>query len=213
MSTSQTPSTNPSFDEAEQQRREIESTRSDMGHTLEQIEDRVSPERIKERQTQKMRSRWQQARQSVMGSSNDGHGARERLSGATDNARETMQQAPDRLQDSTRGNPMAAGLIALGIGALAGSVLPVSNQERRAAGQLREELEEPMRSQLQDAGQQVTDTLKDDAQHAAEEVKSSAQQAAQRTKDDAQGSAERMKDEAKESSGRDGGSSSSTTTP
>lgn len=199
MSTSQTPPTNASVDETTRQRREIEDTRSDMGRTLERIEDRVSPGAIKDRQAERLRGRWQRARQSVMGS-DAGPSARDRLSGATGDARQAVHDAPDRVQESTRGNPLAAGLIALGLGALAGSLLPTSEGERRAAGQLREELEEPVRSELQRAGQQVGGELRDDAKHAAEEVSSTAEQAAERTKGEAQESAERVKGESKEAS-------------
>lgn len=194
MSNSETP--NAPIDETERQRREIQTTRSDMGRTLERIEDRVQPANVKERQAQRLRGRWQRTKQSVMGG--DGPSTRDRLSGTTDDARQAVQQAPDRLEESTRGNPLAAGLIAVGVGALAGSLLPVSPQERRAAGQLRSELQEPVKSELQRAGQDVGETLRDDAKQAAEEVQSSAQEATERTKDDAQRSTERVKEQTQE---------------
>ena len=46
-------------------RHEIQATRSDMDRTLAELEDRVSPTRIKERQAAKVRSRWDDVRTSV----------------------------------------------------------------------------------------------------------------------------------------------------
>ncbi len=186
-------------DDAERQRREIEATRADMGRTLETLEDRVSPTRIKERQTERIRGRWDRVRGSVMGSSDHGSSSGQ---GRAEEAKDAVQNAPDKVEEATRGNPLAAGLIAAGIGALAGSLFPASGAERRLASELRDEFEEPLRSELQHAGQEMTDELRDHAQHSAEQVKSTAQDAAETTKQDAQSSAESLQDEAKREAGR-----------
>jgi len=166
----------------ELQRREIEVTRADVGRTLGRLEDRVSPGRIKDRQLGRLRGRWQTVRESVMGRDDrDGGEWRDRLA----DSRDAAQDAPERLEDATRGNPLAAGMIALGVGALAGSLLPPSRPERRIASDVREDLEQPLRHELQDSGRELGDRLAERAQDAADEVRSTARDASKRTAEDA----------------------------
>jgi gas vesicle protein len=182
-------------------RAEIARTRSDMDATLAEVEDRVSPTRIKERQAEKVRSRWQSARESVMGSAEH---AKERVAGggtgslgdAAHSAQDAVQRAPERVQQAATGNPLAAGLIAFGVGALAGSLLPASRPEEQVASGLRDTFEEPVKQQLQTSAQEVQGELQEHAQQAVEEVKEVAQDAAQTTKDEAQRSAEQVQSSA-----------------
>lgn len=175
-------------------RAEIARTRADMDTTLAQLEDRVSPSRIRERQTEKVRSRWRSARESVMGSASGGAGS---VGDAAGSAQGAVQQAPERAEQMTRGNPLAAGLIAFGVGALAGSLLPTSDAEEELAGGLRDTFEEPVKQQLQSAAQDVRGELQDHAQHAAEDVKMRAEEAVATTKEGAQNSAQQVQDRAR----------------
>jgi ElaB/YqjD/DUF883 family membrane-anchored ribosome-binding protein len=179
----------------ERQRSEIDQTRADMGRTLERIEDRVSPTRIKERQTDRLRSRWSRTKDRVMGSDPESASVRDHMGDASGRVSDTVQEAPERLEHATRGNPIAAGLIAAGLGALAGSLLPTSEPERELGSKLRDELEEPVRSELQHAGEEVRDDLRQDAQHSAEAIRSTAQGSVERTRSDAERSARRVKSE------------------
>jgi ElaB/YqjD/DUF883 family membrane-anchored ribosome-binding protein len=179
----------------ERQRSEIDRTRADMGRTLERIEDRVSPTRIKERQTDRLRSRWSRTKDRVMGSDPESASVRDHMGDASGRVSDTVQEAPERLEHATRGNPIAAGLIAAGLGALAGSLLPTSEPERELGSKLRDELEEPVRSELQHAGEEVRDDLRQDAQHSAEAIRSTAQGSVERTRSDAERSARRVKSE------------------
>jgi ElaB/YqjD/DUF883 family membrane-anchored ribosome-binding protein len=182
----------------ERQRIEIDQTRADMGRTLERIEDRVSPTRIKERQTDRLRSRWSRTKDRVMGSNPESAGVRDRMGDASGRVSDTVQEAPERLEHATRGNPIAAGLIAAGVGALAGSLIPTSEPERELGGKLRDEFEEPVKAELQHAGEEVRDDLREDAQHSAEAIKSTAQGSVERTREEAEGSARRMRSETQE---------------
>lgn len=186
----------------EELRREIARTRADMDRTLAELEDRVSPSRIRQRQTDKMRSRWQRTRESVMGSTGDGPGARDRMSDTAGSMGDAMRDAPQRVEDTTRGNPLAAGMIAFGLGALAGSLFPSSGAERSVASGLRDEFEEPVRSELQESGQQMKGNLQGHAEQAMEDTKRTAQQGAERTQQRAKGSAEEVRDHAQSSAGR-----------
>jgi ElaB/YqjD/DUF883 family membrane-anchored ribosome-binding protein len=195
-------------------RRDIARTRADMDQTLAQIEDRVSPSRIKERQVDRLRGGWERTREKVMGSPDDGPGVGDRAgqvgdqmserasemgdraSEAAHQAAEQARQAPDRVEELTRGNPLAAGIIAFGLGALVGGLAPSSGPERKIADGLRQEFEEPVRNELQRAGEDVKQDLQEHAQQAVEETRQTAQQAADRTVEDARGRAEEVRDEA-----------------
>jgi ElaB/YqjD/DUF883 family membrane-anchored ribosome-binding protein len=189
-------------------RRDIAQTRAEMDQTLAQIEDRVSPSRIKDRQVDRFRGRWDRTRTAVMGS--DGPDAKERASRVGDRAgemsdrasdsaqqaAEQARQAPDRVEEMTRGNPLAAGIVAFGLGALAGSLAPSSAPERQLASGLRDQFEEPVKGELQTAGEGMKEDLQEHAQQAVEETKRTAQGAADRTTEEARGRAENVRGEA-----------------
>jgi Protein of unknown function (DUF3618) len=189
----------------DQIRREIEQTRQGLGETLEDIEDKVSPPRIAQRQTQRVREGIQSVRERVMGSPDpyDAYnpydtrpGGAQRVGDAADSARQAVAQAPQQAVQKARGNPLAAGLIAFGGGLLLASLLPSTEPEQQAAQSLRDRFEEPVKEQLQEAGQQVREELQPAAQQAADQVKQTAQEGAQRTRDDAQSSAQEVQGEA-----------------
>ena len=196
MTTDYSPNTSP---DPEQQRREIAETREDMGRTMAEIEDRVSPSRIKERQSQRARTKWARMRESVMGSKED---AKSRASGKAHEAQDRMHQGPERVEQMTRGNPMAAGLIALGVGALAGTMIPASRPEKQMASELRDEFEGPVREGLQGMGHDVQDQLTEQAKETvkdhAMDVASDALDSAKRTQEQAKGSAKEVGSEAKD---------------
>lgn len=184
----------------EEIRAEIEQTRQNLGHTLEDIEDRVSPARIAERHTEAVKNRWQNVKESVMGSTDDARSSAQarggelstRVSGAAD----TVKGAPDQAIQRARGNPLAAGLVAFGGGLLLASALPATQREQEAAQTLRDRYEEPVKSELQQAAKQAGEGLQGTAQQAVQEVKSTAQEAGQRTKEDAEGSAQSVRGDA-----------------
>lgn len=198
-------------------RRDIEGTRAELGETITEIEDRVSPKRIKERQTERARSRWQsmrsqmkgtttKVRERVMGSSDDDSGggpsrgeqARQQVSDKREDVANRVQEGTEQARRQMRGNPLAAGLVAFGAGALASSLLPTTKREQEAAQQLRERAEEPLREGLQETGQHMQEDLRDQAQQRAKEVGKEAMHAAARTGSEAQDSAQRVKDESQQ---------------
>jgi gas vesicle protein len=195
----------------EEIRREIEQTRANLGETLHDIEDRVSPSRIKERRTEAVKSRWRNVKESVMGTSDDvryqadqrrqqvsgaASGAASQLSDAASGAVDTVKSAPDQAMNRARGNPLAAGLVAFGGGLLLASVLPATQREQEAASTLKDRYAEPVKQQLQEVGQQAKEGLQGTAQQAVQEVKSTAQEAVQNTKSEAQSSAQSVRGDA-----------------
>ena len=186
---------------AEDLRQDIESTRADMGETLDAIGDRVSPGRMIERRRFRMRRGMERVRNMVMGTAVD---VRERVSGVADTGTEkvssavgSMGDAPDALRDRTQGNPLVVGLIAFGGGVLAASILPVSRAEERAGAQLAGSAQ-PLKDQLSSAGREVVDHMKEPVRQAAEDVKETAREGAQEVRESAREHVEEVKESAKE---------------
>jgi hypothetical protein len=128
--------------------------RDRMSSTLDAIGDRISPERMIEHRKAAVGERWQRMRTAVMGSPDHEErgylgSAKESFTSSARSAVETarsaaehVQHAPDAVADQTRGNPMAAGLVAFGLGMLVATVLPKLQTEQHvveeAAPQLRQ---------------------------------------------------------------------------
>lgn len=89
-------------------RREIEQTRNELGQTLEDIEERISPAKVKQRGLEAARERVQQVRGTAQSRLDE--------AGVSDKAQQAF--------DLTRGNPIGAGAAALAGGLLLGLILP-----------------------------------------------------------------------------------------
>jgi uncharacterized protein YjbJ (UPF0337 family) len=110
---------------------------------------------------------------------------------------DTVRGAPQAVAQQTQGNPLAAGIIAFGVGMLAATLIPVTDAERRAGQELKER-----GSDLTDKVKDVASDLKDDVQgtvqEAAGQVKETARDAAQTTRDQAQSSAQDVTDQSRQ---------------
>jgi hypothetical protein len=112
----------------------------------------------------------------------------------------------------TQGNPMAAGLIAFGVGWLVSSLLPATERERQLAQQAETAVRENKDALLAPAkqvAQEIGEELKPAAQQAVDEVKATAQDAAQTVKAEGRSAAEDVKGQAQESKEKVQSSSSS----
>lgn len=165
----------------EELRRDIESTRSDLGYTMDAIGDRVSPGRMMERRRNRMTNRVRDIRWRVMGTTEHVTGA---ISDTSSSAADTMRHAPEAVRSQTEGAPLAAGAIALGIGFLAGVMMPATEAEREMGSKLAEKAE-PLREELSSTGQHLAETLKQEASTAAEDLKHEAAESAERVKETA----------------------------
>jgi hypothetical protein len=177
-----------------------------MGETLEAIGDRLSPDRMMERRKAAVMIRLQRIRESVMGSPDydepANQGLRDRASdmasSAGDAARgaaDRIQHAPDRLAEQTRGNPLAAGLIAFGAGMLVATAFPRTRAEERVVDSATPALE-TAKQELREGGRELAAGAKEHAQEAAHNVSESASQATREVADHAKTSAEKVKDQA-----------------
>jgi hypothetical protein len=119
-------------------------------------------------------------------------GARERLGDAASHATSSVQHAPDAVRRQTRGNPMAAGAVALGAGWLIGSLLPESRAERRAIQRVEPQLAGAA-AEARDEAQGLADDLREPAKDAANRVKDRGRDAADEVKGQASQSTQNVR--------------------
>jgi ElaB/YqjD/DUF883 family membrane-anchored ribosome-binding protein len=170
-------------------RADIEQTRRRLGTNVDAVADKVTPSHIIQRRTEKVRNAIFGVKENVMGSADD---TRQNVRSAVDNAGsamsdagEAISEAPQRVAAKAQGNPLAAGLIAFGVGLLAGSLIPPSQKEREAA-QAVKSAAEPVTTQLTEAAKDVAEGLKEPAQEAMENVKTTAMDAKEHIKEEGQ---------------------------
>ncbi|SFF79486.1 DUF3618 domain-containing protein [Blastococcus tunisiensis] len=170
-------------------RRQIEDTRRELSYDVDALNEKVNPSRVVDRRVTAAKGRMTNLKEKVMGSAQDttaqmhgkASGAAGSVQGTASDAMGAVQQAPDQVIRQTQGNPMAAGLIAFGVGWLVSSLLPASERERQLAQQAesavkehKDTLLEPAKQAAQDMGEQ----LRPAAEQAVESVKATAQDAA-----------------------------------
>jgi gas vesicle protein len=193
---------------AEELRLEIDQQRSDLTRDFEMVGDKVSPSRIVERRTEAAKGKLRSVRDAVMGTADDlGSATTSRLGSVRDSASGVAGQVSgavshteDRIEQGTRGNPLAAGLVAFGFGLLVATVIPESRREREMARKVQPQLEhaaqvaveaghevaDTLTPAVQDAGAQVGQVAKDAASELGQTVKEHAGDAAETAKGAAQ---------------------------
>jgi Protein of unknown function (DUF3618) len=192
-------------------RRQIEDTRRELSYDVDALNEKVNPARVMDRRVTAAKGRITRVKEKVMGSASDTTSAAQyrasnavgTVQGAASNAAGTVsdaassaagtvsdaastavgavQQAPDAIVRQTQGNPLAAGLIAFGVGWLVSSLLPASEKEKQLAQQAETAIRENKDALLEPAkqvAQEVGEQLKPAAQQAVESVKATAQDAA-----------------------------------
>ncbi|MCW2741409.1 MAG: hypothetical protein JWR45_1831 [Blastococcus sp.] len=202
-------------------RRQIEDTRRELSYDVDALNEKVNPARVVDRRVTAAKGRITNLKEKVMGSAQDttsqAHGmasdAAGAVQGAASNAADSVtsaassavgavQQAPDQVIRQTQGNPMAAGLIAFGVGWLVSSLLPASEKEKQLAQQAETAVKEHKDMLLEpakQAAQEIGDQLKPAAQDAMESVKSTAQDAAATVKDEGQAAVQDVQGQAQQS--------------
>jgi uncharacterized protein YjbJ (UPF0337 family) len=180
-------------------RAEIARTRAELSDNVDTLTDTANPKNVANRQVNKVKSAARGVREHLMGAPDDPSdsgtlgeradtvkgtasgvlgSAQDRASGALD----TVSDAPSQVQRKTRGNPLAAGLIAFGIGYLISSAIPSSEKEQEAASRLQEKAA-PLTDKVRDAASDVADQLREPAQQAAASIKDTATDAVANVKD------------------------------
>lgn len=173
-------------------RRQIADTRGSISNDVNALADAANPKNIAERQVDKIKDGGRDLKEKIFGSPYDRRddgmigdardavagqvdGARQQVAGAADQARYAAQQAPVQVKQATRGNPLAAGLIAFGFGALLGGLLPATQAEAKVAQNVKEQAQ-PLVDQVQQQAQGLAQDLKGPATDAMNELKDHAQQ-------------------------------------
>jgi hypothetical protein len=177
----------------DQIRSEIEQTRANLSENVNALGEAVTPGNIARRQAEKVTGAAVGVKDRIMGTVDDTTSS---AKGSLSSAGDAVAAGPSAARRQTRGNPLAAGLIALGAGWLLGSLLPSSQKERELAVTLKEKAA-PVVEEVQAHAKDVGANLRQPAMEAAQSVKETAQQAAetvtseaQRAKDDVQASAQ-----------------------
>ncbi len=213
-------------------RRQIEDTRRELSYDVDALNEKVNPARVVDRRMTAAKGRMTRMKERVMGSAQDttartqgmasnaagsvqgtasnvaggvqgaASSAADSVQQAASTAVDTVQQAPDTIVRQTQGNPLAAGLIAFGVGWLVSSLLPATEKERQLAQQAETAVRENKDALLQPAkqvAQEIGEELRPAAQQAVDEVRSTAQDAAQTVKEEGQSAAQDVQGQAQQS--------------
>jgi hypothetical protein len=202
-------------------RRQIEDTRRELSYDVDALNEKVNPARVVDRRVTAAKGRVSNLKEKVMGSAQDttssAHGMMSDAAGSVHHAGSSavgtvqdaassavgaVQQAPDAVVRQTQGNPLAAGLIAFGVGWLVSSLLPASEKEKQLAQQAESAVREHKDALLEpakQAAQEIGDQLKPAAQDAVESVKATAQDAAATVKDEGQAAVQDVQGQAQQS--------------
>ena len=125
------------------------------------------------------------------------YAAKDTVSGKASEAAEVVREAPTTAKRKTQGNPLAAGVIAFGLGMLVSSLIPSSEKEQQAVSQLQNNLE-PVKEKASEVARDMGESLRPAAQEAAESVKSAGRQGAETVKQEGQAAAQDVKDQAQD---------------
>jgi len=205
-------------------RRQIEDTRRELSYDVDALNEKVNPARVVDRRVTAAKGRLTSVKEKVMGSAHDttssAHGmasnaagsvqgaassAADSVQSAASSAAGAIQGAPDTVVRQTQGNPLAAGLIAFGVGWLVSSLLPASEKEKQLAQQAESAVREHKDAILEpakQAAQEIGEQLKPAAQEAVESVRSTAQDAAATVKDEGQSAVQDVQGQAQQSKER-----------
>ena len=182
-------------------RADIERTRSELSRDVNALGESVTPGNMARRGADKVKDRAVGLKDSVMGSASDaGHGVSDRASSVASSVGDTTHDAASTVKRQARGNPLAAGLVALGAGWLLGSLLPASSKEQQVAEKVKDRAApviEGAQSTVKQAAQESAQHLKEPAQDAIQSVKEHAQQSAETVKQEGQYAAHDVSDSAK----------------
>ncbi len=203
-------------------RADIERTRAALSNDVDDLAESVKPKNVAGRQVGKVKEAASNIKERVMGSDDDDYSgsavgaasdrafaareavsdktyaARDTVSEKASEARDAVSRAPATVKRKAQGNPLAAGVIAFGIGMLVSSLIPSTERERQAVSQLQENLE-PVKEKASEVAQEVAANLKEPAQEAAQSVKTAATEGAENVRQEGAAAAAEVKDQAQSS--------------
>jgi ElaB/YqjD/DUF883 family membrane-anchored ribosome-binding protein len=154
----------------EQIRDDIERTRAGLSDDVNQLAETVDPRQIAHRQADKVKGAVVGVKDRVMGS--------DEQDGMAHAAASSPKRAAGWAKQRTSGNPWAAGVIALGVGWMIGSMLPASTREKEAVERIAEKAKPMVGDEVGSVAGQMADHLREPVTEAVESVKSTAADAA-----------------------------------
>jgi uncharacterized protein YjbJ (UPF0337 family) len=193
--------------EQEQLERDIQRTRQQLGQDVDALAEKVSPAQAARRGVGRAKSALVSVKETVMGSASDmastsrertanlGHEVTDTAGQVRESAGQAAQTAGREVRRRTEGNPLAAGVIAFGMGWLVSSLVPATPVEERIGEAVRDVGQDklgPVKDEVTAAAREVAGQLKEPAQQAAESVKETAAKAAATVKDESSGQAQNL---------------------
>ncbi|WP_353649853.1 DUF3618 domain-containing protein [Nakamurella sp. A5-74] len=175
-------------------RAQIARTRSELSNDVDELGDKVSPGQIAKRQVGRIRGSATNVRNHIMGAADSGSSS---AGSALSSAQDAVTGAPGQVKEQTRGNPMAAGAIAFGLGVLVSSLFPASKPEAQAAAAVKEQAQ-PLVDQVTDAAKDAAGNLQEPAQQAVESIKSTAGEAVDAVKNEGASAADDVRSQAQD---------------
>jgi ElaB/YqjD/DUF883 family membrane-anchored ribosome-binding protein len=188
-------------------RADIERTRATLSNDVDDLAETVKPQSVARRQADKVKEAVSGVKERVMGSDEDEEAVADKALAAKDTvserapgAREAVRRAPTTVKRKAQGNPLAAGVVAFGLGMLVSSLIPPTEKEREAVSQLQENLE-PVKEKATEVARDMADSVKQSAQEAAESVKAVITEGAGSVRQEGQAAAADVRDQAQASKG------------
>ncbi len=183
--------------EPQELRAEIAQTRADLDQDLDVLTEKVSPSKVAKRRVAASKGALAGVKDKVMGSADSaGSSAHDTVSSVGS----SVSEAPGAAKTKAAGNPLLAGLIAVGTGWLLSSLLPASDAEARAAGTVKDAVAAPLKKQLSAAAAEVKSEVLPAAQEDAESLKGTAAGAVKKVKGTAANKAGDVKGQATQAS-------------
>ena len=189
----------------EQIRADIERTREDLSYNVNALADNANPANVARRQVDKVKDSARDLKTKVFGDPDDPWddggavgGVSAKASGALDDTADAVRRAPDRVRRSAQGNPLAAGLIAFGLGALVGGLLPATDAEKDLAVTAKDKAQ-PVLDEARALASEAVEHLRPAAEEAVAGVKDVATTATETVKVEAQAARDAVADQARTS--------------
>jgi Protein of unknown function (DUF3618) len=202
-------------------RADIERTRAALSNDVDELAETVKPKNVAQRQVDKVKEAASNVKERVVGSNDDdysvsavgtgesgpsareavadkAHAARDVVSEKASEARGAVTRTPMAVKQKAQGNPLAAGVIAFGLGMLVSSLIPSTEKERQAVSQLQENLD-PVKEKASEVARDIGESLKPAARQAAQSVKMAATEGADNVKQEGAAAAAEVRDQAQAS--------------
>ena len=169
-------------------RAQIEQTRARLSDNVDELADQATPAHIAQRQVNKAKRAGSRLLDRVLGTVEDvrdsaldkahdlASGVREAGDSVTGQASEFGHGVADLPREAgrqTQGNPVAAGVVAFGIGLLIAAAFPASRREQELAEAVKEKAQ-PLTDHVTAAAHEIADNLSEPAAQAVDTLKESA---------------------------------------